>query len=75
MIENQNGAESFAQEFEEYEKSLITLNTRDVVVNVYDAASYEEVIVDITRTTTSAVKVDFNVAPATGTNYKVVVIG
>ncbi|MBQ6894050.1 MAG: bifunctional 4-hydroxy-3-methylbut-2-enyl diphosphate reductase/30S ribosomal protein S1 [Clostridia bacterium] len=31
MIENQNGAESFAQEFEEYEKSLITLNTRDVV--------------------------------------------
>ena len=52
-----------------------SLNTRDVVVNVYDAASYEEVIVDITRTTTSAVKVDFNVAPATGTNYKVVVIG
>ncbi|MBR3933463.1 MAG: bifunctional 4-hydroxy-3-methylbut-2-enyl diphosphate reductase/30S ribosomal protein S1 [Clostridia bacterium] len=31
MIENQNGAESFAAEFEEYEKSLITLNTRDVV--------------------------------------------
>ena len=31
MIENQNGAESFAHEFEEYEKSLITLNTRDVV--------------------------------------------
>ncbi|MBO5744098.1 MAG: 30S ribosomal protein S1, partial [Clostridia bacterium] len=31
MIENQKGAESFAQEFEEYEKSLITLNTRDVV--------------------------------------------
>lgn len=52
-----------------------SLNTRDVVVNVYDAASYEEVIVDITRTTTSAVKIDFNVAPATGTNYKVVVIG
>ena len=31
MVENINGAESFAQEFEEYEKSLITLNTRDVV--------------------------------------------
>ena len=31
MVENINGAESFAQEFEEYEKSLITLNTRDIV--------------------------------------------
>ena len=52
-----------------------SLNTRDVVVNVYDAASYEEVIVDITRTTTAAVKIDFGTAPASGTNYKVVVIG
>lgn len=52
-----------------------SLSTRDVVVNVYDAASYEEVIVDITRTTTSAVKIDFGTAPASGTNYKVVVIG
>ncbi len=31
MVENIKGAESFAQEFEEYEKSLITLNTRDIV--------------------------------------------
>ena len=51
------------------------LSSRDVVVNVYDATTYEEVIVDITRTTTSAVKIDFNVAPASGTNYKVVVLG
>ena len=51
------------------------LNTRDVVVNVYDATTYEDVLVDITRTTTSAVKIDFNTAPAVGTDYKVVVIG
>jgi len=31
MVENIKGAESVAQEFEEYEKSLITLNTRDIV--------------------------------------------
>ena len=31
MLENAKGAESFAQEFEEYEKSLITLHTRDIV--------------------------------------------
>ena len=51
------------------------LNTRDVVVNVYDAATYEDVVVDIIRTTTSAIRLDFNVAPAVGTDYKVVVIG
>jgi hypothetical protein len=51
------------------------LGTRDVIVNIYDATTYEEVMVDVTRTTTSAVKIDFNVAPATGTNYRVVVIG
>lgn len=51
------------------------LGSRDVVVQVYDGTSYEEVIVDIARTTTSAVKVTFAVAPATGTTYKVVVIG
>lgn len=52
-----------------------SLGSRDVIVQVYDGTSYEEVIVDIARTTTSAVKVTFAAAPATGTTYKVVVIG
>lgn len=51
------------------------LGSRDVMVQVYDGTSYEEVIVDITRATTNAVKVTFAAAPATGTTYKVVVIG
>ena len=51
------------------------LGTRDVIVNIYDATTYEEVMVDITRTSTSTIKVDFNVAPTSGTNYRVVVIG
>ena len=51
------------------------LGSRDVVVQVYDGTSYDEVIVDITRTSTSAVTIGFASAPATGTTYKVVVIG
>ena len=51
------------------------LGSRDVIVQVYDGTSYEEVIVDVTRTTTSAVTIGFASAPATGTTYKVVVIG
>lgn len=50
------------------------LGTRDVIVQVYDATTYEDVIVDIVRTSTSAVTVSFATAPTTGTNYKVVVI-
>lgn len=34
-----NGSESFAAEFEEYEKSLITLNTRDIVKGTVIAVS------------------------------------
>ena len=52
-----------------------SLGSRDVIVQVYDGTSYEEVIVDVTRTTTSAVTIGFASAPATGTTYKVVVIG
>lgn len=51
------------------------LSTRDVIVNVYDASTYEEVMVDIVRTSTSAITVSFATAPTTGTDYKVVVIG
>ena len=52
-----------------------SLGSRDVIVQVYDGTSYEEVMVDVTRTTTSAVTIGFASAPATGTTYKVVVIG
>ena len=46
--------------------------TRDVVVSVYDAATYEEVMTDVTRTNTNAVSVGFAVAPSADA-YRVVV--
>ena len=52
-----------------------SLGSRDVIVQVYDGTGYDEVIVDVIRTTTSAVTIGFASAPATGTTYKVVVIG
>jgi hypothetical protein len=39
------------------------LGTRDVLVELYDASSYETVIADVTRTSTSVVTVAFTVAP------------
>lgn len=51
------------------------LNSRDVIVNVYDASTYEEVVVDIVKTTTNSITITFANAPTTGTNYNVVVIG
>ena len=50
------------------------LGTRDVIVNIYDGSTYEDVIVDIVRTSTSALTVSFATAPSNGTTYKVVVI-
>ena len=51
------------------------LGSRDVTIQVYDASSYEEVIVDVTRTNTNTATIGFASAPAVGTDYKVVVIG
>jgi len=51
------------------------LGSRDVTVQVYDGSSYEDVMVDITRTSTSVVTIGFASAPASGKTYKVVVIG
>lgn len=51
------------------------LGSRDVTVQVYDGTTYEEVMVDITRTTTSAVVIAFAQAPANGKKYRVVCIG
>ena len=41
------------------------LGTRDVLVELYDASSYETVIADVTRTSTSVVTVAFTTAPTT----------
>ncbi len=41
------------------------LNTRDVIVQLYDASSYDTVIADVVRTSTSEVTVSFSVAPTT----------
>ena len=52
------------------------LGTRDIQVQVYDAASpHDTVEVDIERSTTNAVIVRFASAPATGVNYKAVIVG
>lgn len=55
---------------------LIThdLGTRDVVINVYDLLTGEDVIVDTTRTSISSITVTFAQAPEQGQGYKVVVI-
>jgi hypothetical protein len=50
------------------------LGIRDVQVQVYDAATYEQVLVDNVRTDTNNVTLTFAVAPASNA-YKCVVIG
>jgi len=50
------------------------LGTRDVEVSVYDASTYEEVIVDVARTSTNIVTIGFAVAPGVDA-YRVVVLG
>lgn len=50
------------------------LGTKGVLVNVYGVSDSEDVIVDIVRTSTSAINVIFATAPAIGTDYKVVII-
>ena len=52
------------------------LNTRDVVVMVLQSASpYAQVMTDVEATDANNVTVRFATAPATGTNYRAVVIG
>lgn len=48
------------------------LNSRDVIVQVYDAATYEEVEVDVTRSTVNRVIIGFTSAPSLS-SYRVVV--
>lgn len=52
------------------------LGTRDVQVQVYDAASpYDTVEVDVERTNTNSTTIRFASAPTTGTNYRAVIVG
>ena len=52
------------------------LGTRDVTVQVYDAASpYDTVETDVERTGTNSATVRFASAPGVGTNYRVVIVG
>lgn len=48
--------------------------TRDVLVQVYDASTYDTVIADTVRTSTTVVTVTFATAPATD-SYRVVITG
>jgi hypothetical protein len=50
------------------------LGTRDVSVQVYDAATYDTVICDVVRTDTNNVTFGFSVAPASNA-YRVVITG
>ena len=51
-----------------------SLNSRDVIVNVYDNTTWDTVEVDVTRTDADTVTVAFSNAPATNA-YRVVVVG
>jgi len=51
------------------------LGSRDVIIQVYDATTYDEVIVDIVRTNTNTATISFATAPAVGTGYRAVCIG
>ena len=50
------------------------LGTREVVVNVYDTATYDTVECDVVRTSASVVTLGFTAAPASGA-YTVVIVG
>ena len=50
------------------------LNTRDVVVSVHDAATWDEVFVDVQKTTVNTVTITFASAPASNA-YRVTIIG
>lgn len=50
-------------------------DTRDVVVEVYDAATWTTVFAQVVRTDENNVTVDFNVPPPAADAYRVVVVG
>lgn len=50
------------------------LSTLDVIVSVYDLTTNEDVIVDVTRNSTTGVNITFAQAPAVSDSYRVIVI-
>lgn len=50
------------------------LNTRDVIVNIYDNSTYQTVLGDVSRTTANTITVSFSSVPSSNA-YTVVVIG
>jgi hypothetical protein len=50
------------------------LGTRDVLVSLHDAATYEDVECDVVKTDTNTVTLTFATAPASNA-YRVVVVG
>lgn len=51
------------------------LGSRDLIIQVYDNSSYDEVMVDVVRTNNSSATISFAQAPASGKVYRVVCIG
>lgn len=51
------------------------LGSRDITIQVYDATTYDEVIVDTVRTNTNTATISFASAPAVSKGYRVVCIG
>lgn len=49
------------------------LNTRAVMVQVYDELTYETVYTDVTRSSTTTVTIGFSVAPGVGQDYQVLI--
>lgn len=50
------------------------LNSRNVIVQIVDATTYETVYTDVTRDSAISVTIGFSVAPAVGQNYNVLII-
>ena len=51
------------------------LSSRDIIIQVYDGATYDEVIVDTIRTSTTTSTITFAKAPAASKVYRLVCIG
>lgn len=49
------------------------LNSRDLIIQLFDKLTYETVFADITRNTVDQVTVSFGVAPATGQDYRLLI--
>lgn len=51
------------------------LNTKDIIVQVYDMTANDTIVVDTIRTNVNMVTIQFNLAPLSSETYKVVIIG